>query len=72
MGVSNPRGDRAKRNLGYAFPTRGMTVLRGTEATPRFRLARSPRGLETPIYTRTLYWILFLAQHRWKITFHFI
>ena len=36
-----------------------MNVLNGTEATQRFRSARSSRGSETPIYNRTPYWILF-------------
>ena len=61
----------------WAFPTRlaesrlrrGMTVLSGTEATLRFRSARSSRGLETSFYNRTPNWNHFLAQHHRKITY---
>ena len=44
------------------FPTRGMTLLSGTE--------RPSLGLETPIYNRTPYQIPFLAQHHRKIEEH--
>ena len=56
----------------WVFPTLGLTVPSGTKAMPRFRSARSSQRLETPIYNRTPYWILFLAQHHRKITFNFI
>ena len=51
------------------FQSEGWPCWAKPRLQPRFRSARSSRGLETPIYIRTPYWILFLAHHHRQITF---